>query len=137
MKKIVIGFALLTLSLTFNACDNLELAPEDYYASGSFWKTSTQVDGAMVGLHNKLRSYQFTLFNLGELRGGTLRTGTSFTGSASLELTDISGKKITLPTVDFNRESATQINISNYKPGIYLLKMITPEKTYTRKIAIQ
>jgi hypothetical protein len=84
MKKILIGFALLTLSITFNACDKLDLAPEDYYATGSFWKTSAQVDGAMVGLHNQLRSYQFTLFNLGELRGGTLRDGTSFTGTASL-----------------------------------------------------
>ena len=33
---------------------------------------------------NQLRSYQFTLFTLGELRGGTLRDGTSFTGTASL-----------------------------------------------------
>jgi hypothetical protein len=64
-------------------------------------------------------------------------TVSGYTGSASLELTDISGKKLTLPTVDFNRESATQINISSCKPGIYLLKMVTPEKTYTRKIAIQ
>ena len=84
MKKIVLGFALLALSITFNACEKLDLAPEDYYASGSFWKTPSQVDGAMVGLHNQLRSYQFTLFTLGELRGGTLRDGTSFTGTASL-----------------------------------------------------
>ena len=62
MKKIVLGFALLTLSMTFNACEKLDLAPEDYYASGSFWKTSSQVDGAMVGLHQQLRNYQFTLF---------------------------------------------------------------------------
>ena len=60
-----------------------------------------------------------------------------YTGGANLELTDISGGKITLPSVDFKSESTTQINISNNKPGIYLLKMITPEKTYTRKIAIQ
>ena len=102
MKKIVLGFALLTLSLTFNACDNLDLAPEDYYASGSFWKTSTQVDGAMVGLHNQLRGYQFTLYTLGELRGGTLRTGTSFTGSASLNSSGIISQDI--------RESATGIS---------------------------
>ena len=94
MKKIVLGFALLTLSLTFNACDNLDLAPEDYYASSSFWKTPSQVDGAMIGLHNQLRGYQFTLFNLGELRGGTLRTGTSFTGSASLNASGIISQDI-------------------------------------------
>ena len=102
MKKIVLGFALLTLSLTFNACDNLELAPEDYYASGSFWKTPSQVDGAMVGLHNQLRGYQFTLFTLGELRGGTLKTGTSFTGSSSLNSSGIISQDI--------RESSTGIS---------------------------
>lgn len=80
MKKILIGFALLTLSITFNACDKLDLAPEDFYASESFWKTPSQVDGAMIGLHLQLRSNQFTLFTLGELRGGTLKDGTSFTG---------------------------------------------------------
>ena len=102
MKKIVLGFALLTLSLTFNACDNLDLVPEDYYASGSFWKTPSQVDGAMVGLHNQLRNYQFTLYTLGELRGGTLRTGTSFTGSSSLNSSNIISQDI--------RESATGIS---------------------------
>ena len=102
MKKIVLGFALLTFSLTFNACDNLDLAPEDYYASGSFWKTPSQVDGAMIGLHNQLRNYQFTFFNLGELRGGTLRTGTSFPGSSSLNSSSIITQDI--------RESATGIS---------------------------
>jgi hypothetical protein len=82
MKKILIGFALVTLSITFNACDKLDLTPEDYYASGSFWKTPSQVDGAMVGLHNQLRGYQSTLFTLGELRGGTLSGNTlSFSGT--------------------------------------------------------
>ncbi len=80
MKKILIGLALLTLSITFNACDKLDLEPEDFYTSESFWKTSSQVDGAMIGLHLQLRSNQFTFFTLGELRGGTLRDGTSFTG---------------------------------------------------------
>ena len=82
MKKILTGIALLALSIAFNACSQLDLAPEDYYASGSFWKTPSQVDGAMVGLHNQLRSYQSTLFNLGELRGGTLNGNTtSYTGT--------------------------------------------------------
>lgn len=84
MKKILILIALTMLVTTFNACDKLDLAPEDYYGSGSFWKTTAQVDGAMIGLHAQLRGFQFTLFNLGELRGGTLKDGTSFTGTASL-----------------------------------------------------
>jgi len=84
MKKIIIGFAALALSVTFTACNKLELTPEDYFASESFWKTPAQVDGAMIGIHSQLRGNQFTLFGLGELRAGTLRTGTSFTGTASL-----------------------------------------------------
>jgi hypothetical protein len=89
MKKIVLGIALIALSITFNACDKLDLAPEDYYASESFWKTPSQVNGAMIGLHSQLRGFQFTLYTLGELRGGTLRTGTSFTGTASLNSASI------------------------------------------------
>jgi hypothetical protein len=84
MKKIIIGIAALALSVTFTACNKLELTPEDYFASESFWKTPAQVDGAMIGIHSQLRGNQFNLFSLGELRGGTLKTGTSFTGTASL-----------------------------------------------------
>lgn len=52
MKKILIGFALLTLSITFNACDNLDLAPEDYYASESFWKTLLKLTGQWLDYTN-------------------------------------------------------------------------------------
>jgi starch-binding outer membrane protein, SusD/RagB family len=84
MKKILLGIFMLAMAATFNACSKLDLAPEDYYGSESFWKTPSQVEGAMVGLHSQLRGFQFTLFTLGEMRGGTLREGTSFTGTASL-----------------------------------------------------
>ncbi len=84
MKKIIIGIAALALSVTFTACNKLELSPEDYFASENFWKTPAQVDGAMIGIHSQLRGNQFTIFGLGELRAGTLKTGTSFTGTASL-----------------------------------------------------
>lgn len=84
MKKILIGFAAILLSVAFSACNKLQLSPEDNFASENFWKNTAQVDGAMIGLHSQLRGFQFTFFNLGELRGGTLRTGTSFTGTASL-----------------------------------------------------
>lgn len=89
MKKILIyiGFA---ISL-FSSCKeiDLDLIPEDYFASGSFWKNNEQVAGAMLGLHNQLRGQQQNLWNLGELRGGTLRDGTSFTGTASLNAAGI------------------------------------------------
>jgi hypothetical protein len=84
MKHLYRNILSIVLILTFSACQKLDLTPEDYFASESFWKTTSQVDGAMVGLHNQLRGFQFTFFTLGELRGGTLREGTSFTGTASL-----------------------------------------------------
>jgi starch-binding outer membrane protein, SusD/RagB family len=84
MKKIFTSILMLAIALTFNACSKLDLGPEDYYGSENFWETPSQVDGAMVGLHAQLRGYQFTIYTLGELRGGSLREGTSFTGSASL-----------------------------------------------------
>jgi hypothetical protein len=64
-------------------------------------------------------------------------TVSGYTGDASIELTDISGKKISIPAIDFNSKAKTEIDIRNCKSGIYFLKMITPEKTYFRKIAIQ
>lgn len=84
MKKLYKSVLSILLIVTFSACQKLDLAPEDYFASESFWKTPAQVDGAMIGLHTQLRGFQFTIFTLGELRGGTLRDGTSFTGTASL-----------------------------------------------------
>lgn len=84
MKKLLISIIALALTLTFNACKKLDLGPEDYYGSENFWETPAQVDGAMVGLHAQLRGFQFTIYTLGEMRGGTLKEGTSFTGTASL-----------------------------------------------------
>ncbi len=84
MKKI--GIITIFVSLLLTSCEkmSLDLAPEDYFASGSFWKNESQVQGAMIGLHAQLRGQQNVFWNLGELRGGTLRDGTSFTGTASL-----------------------------------------------------
>lgn len=84
MKKILNGLFLLAMIVSMNACKKLDLAPEDYYASGNFWKTAAQVDGAMVGLHNQLRGFQFTFFNLAELRGGVFKDATGATGTSSL-----------------------------------------------------
>ncbi|MBB2144696.1 RagB/SusD family nutrient uptake outer membrane protein [Pedobacter sp. LMG 31464] len=110
MKKILIGFAAILLSTAFSACNKLQLAPEDSYGSENFWKNSAQVDGAMIGLHSQLRGYQFTFFNLGELRGGSLKTGTSFTGTASLNAAGLIAQDI--------RESSPGVSgwVNFYRP---------------------
>lgn len=91
MKKIFLAIGILVITFFITSCRkmDLELVPEDYFASGSFWKNADQVNGAMIGLHKQIRDYQSTFWNLGELRGGTLRSGTSFTGTASLSAAGI------------------------------------------------
>ena len=84
MKKTILNIAVIALLLLTNACNKLELSPEDYYTSSSFWKTTAQVDGAMIGLHNQLRGFQFTFFTLGELRSGAFKDATGATGTSSL-----------------------------------------------------
>lgn len=89
MKKSILHIALVGLLLLSNACSKLDLSPEDYYTSSSFWKTSAQVDGAMIGLHNQLRGFQFTFFTLGELRSGAFKDATGATGTSSLNSASI------------------------------------------------
>ena len=85
MKKLFLYIAIAASAIA-TSCDkmDLDLAPEDYFASNTFWKTTDQVNGAMIGLHNQLRNANNTIWNFGEIRGGTLRNGTSFTGTALL-----------------------------------------------------
>ncbi|MEY4336382.1 MAG: hypothetical protein RLZZ45_1301 [Bacteroidota bacterium] len=89
MKKLFYLSVAISLFVGVSSCNKLELSPEDYYTSSSFWKTSAQVDGAMIGLHNQLRGFQFTLFTLGELRAGVFKDATGATGTSSLNSASI------------------------------------------------
>lgn len=84
MKRLIAYFFTGMLFLSFASCKKLDLAPIDYFGSGNFWKNKSQVDGAMIGLHSQLRDYQFTIYTMGEMRGGDLMTGTGATGTSSL-----------------------------------------------------
>lgn len=77
MKKIVYIISLFVTSVLYSSCDTLDLTPEDYYGSGNFWNKTAQVDGFMVGMHSQMRSNYHMFYVLGELRGGTQRTGSS------------------------------------------------------------
>lgn len=84
MKKLKTLFYAIAFAGALTSCsDTLDLTPEDYYASGNFWKTQAQFDGFMIGLHNSLRGDYSNIFVLGEARGGTQKNGTS-TMSTSL-----------------------------------------------------
>lgn len=85
MKKYYVYLTLI-FSAGFIQCKklSLDLSPEDYFASSNFWKSTEQVNGAMLGLHSRMRGDMGTFFRMGELRGGTLKRGTDFTGLSSL-----------------------------------------------------
>lgn len=84
MKKIIIILFAAIMTCSFYACKKLELSPEDYFGSGNFWNNKSQVDGAILGLHDMVRSRQFGFFTMGELRSGVFNSQTAGTGSSSL-----------------------------------------------------
>lgn len=72
MKKLKYIFYAAILVLMAASCrKSLDLAPEDYYGDGNFWKNESQVTNFMVGLHKQFRDNQFTFIRLGEMRGGS------------------------------------------------------------------
>ncbi len=82
MKKIIYGFAMMALSFLYTSCDALDLAPEDFYGSGNFWKKEAEVKAFLIGMQSQLRSNYDMFYYLGEMRGGTQRTGSSSIGTS-------------------------------------------------------
>ena len=83
MKKIVYAMCLAAAPLFFQACD-LELAPIDYTASGSYWQNEAHVNNFMVGLHNDLRAQLGTAhLEYGEYRSEILSTETNVCGAGT------------------------------------------------------
>lgn len=81
---IISGVMLLIIGATHTSCsDALDLAPIDYYGSGSYWKTEAHATGYIDGIHKHLRdaAWQHTI-TFGELRGGHYISGTSGDGSS-------------------------------------------------------
>lgn len=65
---------LFTLIGLLQSCDWLELKPIDNYGINSYWQSKDQVDRFIRGLHYRVRSRQFTFFQMGECRGGTFES---------------------------------------------------------------
>lgn len=63
-------FAALILMTVTSCKKTLDLAPEDYFGDGNFWKTESQVTNFMVGIHKQFRDNTFMFMRLGEMRGG-------------------------------------------------------------------
>lgn len=54
------------------------------------------------------------------------------TAKSSIEIYDMLGKKIAFRTVD-NQDKKCNIEMKNYLPGIYIIKIINNDKTYVKK----
>ena len=85
--KYILPVAII-IATAMSCTKSLELAPEDYYGDGNFWKTESQVANFMVGLHKQFRDNQFMFYRLGEMRGGSL-SNVDRTGASLNELTII------------------------------------------------
>jgi hypothetical protein len=92
MKSIV--KYILSLFL-FYSCDSLDLKPKDYYGSGNFWNTTSQLQGFINGLYYDLRSTDRSIYLLGEARGGTSVLGTSVLGTSIVNTTPIKDNNFT------------------------------------------
>lgn len=69
-------FAVITGGVCSSCADKLNLAPVDYYGSGSYWKTEAHVIGYMDGIHKHLRDAAFQhTFLWGEARWRKLVSG--------------------------------------------------------------
>lgn len=82
MKKILYTLSVLLTLTLFSSCNSLDLDPEDFYGSNSFWTKESQVSGFLNGLHSDLRGNYNMFYVLGECRGGTSKTGTSSLSSS-------------------------------------------------------
>lgn len=93
MKKLLYIISIFMMSVLYPSCDALDLAPEDYYGAGNYWKEKSQVESFMIGMHAQLRGSYSWLYVLGELRGGTQRIGTSSLNT-SLDYADVRSQNI-------------------------------------------
>lgn len=70
------GIALAGALVCSSSCDKmLDLSPVDYYGSGNFWTTESQVDGYICTMNQYIRNLAFNhCIMFGELRGGLYKT---------------------------------------------------------------
>ena len=54
MKKLFYILSICVMTILQPSCDALDLAPEDYYGAGNFWKEASQPKAFMLGLHAQL-----------------------------------------------------------------------------------
>lgn len=116
MKKLIkINYlAAIILVINITACKKLDLAPEDYFGSTSYWKTSAQFENYMIGMHAQMRGTSTNQndflsnswlkhFWLGEARGGTQRLYTTSIGSTSTYSSPFKDNAFNATTTGYSR----------------------------------
>lgn len=64
---------MVMITITTISCKKtLDLGPEDYFGSNTFWENESQVTNFMAGIHTQFRNQTFQFYRLGEMRGGGL-----------------------------------------------------------------
>lgn len=102
MKRTLLTISLAALA--FCACDKLNTAPQDYYASGNYWTTASQVEGYMPAIYNQIRNLQFThQITFGELGAG-----------AYVQPVSISGNSVSNPTIILHTLSDVVPGVANW-----------------------
>ena len=75
----------LVAGIALSSCKkDLDLAPIDYYGSGSYWQNESHVRSYLIGLHKNMRDVAWThMIIFGEMRGGGVaHSGATIDGSA-------------------------------------------------------
>lgn len=95
MKKIKYTLFAVALGAIVSSCNDLDLAPIDYYASGNFWKNEAHIVGAINGHHNNFRGNIANFWIIGEMRGGTFVTNASSSSGQSISNNSLKLQNIT------------------------------------------
>lgn len=82
MKPIATPATLAAILLTVASCSSLDMEPESDITDLNYWKTPSQYEAFVRGLHSRMRAQSWNLFLLGEGRGDTFG-GIPFGGEAT------------------------------------------------------
>src|SRR5690606_21167267 len=124
----ILKYIVLAAGLSFGltSCNSLDLAPEDYYGSESFWTNEAQVNGFVLGMHSQMRSLSTNFFLMGEARGGLQKSGTSSTATSLDYSSPFKDQDFTKDKTGLGSWGGMYPSILNINLGIHKIENETP-----------
>ncbi|MCT4601792.1 MAG: RagB/SusD family nutrient uptake outer membrane protein [Marinifilum sp.] len=125
MKKYITKslWALMSFTMLFmTSCEDLELAPEDYYGSENFWQTEAQVENYVLGLHKHMRDTYSNIWLLGDARGGLQKNGTSSLNTSLNYSSPIKSQEFTKDNVGIGGWAGIYGKLLNVNLAIYKIE---------------